>query len=131
MTLDEDSNGEGDNSDGKNEVLVEAQCGEKLKQILQHVWTKKIRLKIVKWMVEQYDLDDVEKGVFAEILMHFCATRYNPNIMKASHVWRNMENILEAMKEDKELCTIQMRQFGVCGEVLTKAVVERGRKQAN
>jgi hypothetical protein len=44
----EDNNREGENSNGKNEVMIKAQCGYRRKQVLQHVWTKETRLKIVK-----------------------------------------------------------------------------------
>jgi hypothetical protein len=80
-------------------------------------------------MVEQYDLDGVEKGLSSKVVrkfpMCFCISQYNSNIMKASRVWKNMENILEAMKKDEELYSIQMRKFGICCMVLTIAAVGR------
>ena len=39
--------------------------------MLQHVWTKETRLKIVKWMVEQYALDGVENGLPARTIRKF------------------------------------------------------------
>jgi hypothetical protein len=53
VASDEDGDGEGNDNDGENEVLTEAQSGVKRKQVQQYVWIKEIRLKIVKWMVEQ------------------------------------------------------------------------------
>ena len=48
VALNEDSDGEGDNSDGENEVVIEAQCSEKRERVLQHIWTNETMLKIVK-----------------------------------------------------------------------------------
>lgn len=63
--------------------------------------------------------------------MYFCAIQYNSNKIKASYIWKNITNILEAIKKDEELCIIQMRQFRVCPKVLIKAIVERSRKWAH
>jgi hypothetical protein len=71
---------------------------------------KKTKLKIVKWMVEQYDLDGVKKRLFSKAVykfpMHFCATQYNSIVMKVFHIWKNMANILEAVKKIEELYNI-------------------------
>ena len=80
-------------------------------------------------MVEQNDLDGVEKGLSSKVVykfpMRFCISQYNSNIMKASRVWKNMENILEAMMKDEELYSIQMRKFGICHMVLTIVAIGR------
>ena len=41
VVLAEDSDKEGDNNDGKNEVMIEAQCGKKRKQVLHMFGQKK------------------------------------------------------------------------------------------
>jgi hypothetical protein len=68
---------------------------------------QKSRLKIVKFMVEQYDFDGLEKGLSTKTMrkfpLPFCATQYNLIIIKA---YRFLVNILEAMKKDKELYSI-------------------------
>lgn len=78
------SNIEGDNSDKKNEVLTEAVCGEKRKQVLQHVWTKKIKLKVIKWMAELYNLDGIEKGLSTTAVHFSTNTQYNSVLLNTN-----------------------------------------------
>ena len=51
--------------------------------------------------------------------------------MKASYIWKNMTNILEAMKKNEEICNIQMKQFRVHHKIFTKVAIGIRKKRTN
>jgi hypothetical protein len=108
---------------------VEVVEGGQRKRKLQQVTTQQIRIKVVKWMIEDEQAKG-KKGLFArtvrQFLGAFCAS-VNASCTKASRWWSDRENM--ALQDRENRISVNHQQHGILKKILSKAAPGRGRKQ--
>jgi hypothetical protein len=108
---------------------VEVVAGGQRKRKLQQVTTQQIRIKVVKWMIEDEQATG-KKGLFARTVRQFPGAfrgTVNTSCIKASRWWSDRENM--ALQDRENRISVNHQQHGIQKKILSKAAAGRGRKQ--
>jgi hypothetical protein len=115
--------------DDEDTKEVEMVAGGQRKRKLQHVTTQHIRIKVVKWMIEDEQATG-KKGLFPRTVQQFPGAfrgTVNANCTKASRWWKDRENM--ALQDRENRISVNHDKHGIQMTILSKAAPGRGRKQ--